>query len=452
MSTLAIEINDAGITCAGGSADGRPPSPGYALVDKSTLVTGDEAFQRARLKPRQVNNRYWCELDTTPLKRPFPADLSHADLAHAHLAGIWSQLSSGVDGVVLAVPGSFGDTELGLVLGVAQACKMPVSGMVDSAVAAASTGCAGTHLIHVDLQLHRAVLTELVQEDLLVRRHVEVSNQLGLAALHDRWVKQIAELFVRETRFDPLHDAEWEQKLYQRLPAWLTDLGREPSVTLTLERPGQAVSVELTRAMLVAPVERDYEHLARLVKALVEPGQRTTLVFSDRAATLPGFSERLSSVGDFERAVLPPGAAARGALRQHEWIKSPAGEVRFVVQLPRATADSRPTGPTPIAPPRSPTHLLYEGTAYPIGAELAVGRALPEGVRGIRVNAAAAVEPLHCTVRRDGPRVLVDNQNGTGTYVNGERVVDRRPLTVGDRLTLEGGAELLPIVVEQSRG
>ncbi len=48
--------------------------------------------------------------------------------------------------------------------------------------------------------------------------------------------------------------------------------------------------------------------------------------------------------------------------------------------------------------------------------------------------------------------MLVDNQNGTGTYVNGERVVDRRPLTVGDRLTLEGGAELLPIVVEQSRG
>ena len=65
--------------------------------------------------------------------------------------------------VLLAVPGSFSADQLSLILGIAKACKMPVVGMVDAAVAASAHGFPGARLLHLDLLLHRVVLTEMTQ-------------------------------------------------------------------------------------------------------------------------------------------------------------------------------------------------------------------------------------------------------------------------------------------------
>ena len=188
MSILALDLNGAGVTAVsdreGAAAEETiPASPGYALLDGDRLVTGAEAAQQARLKPRFTHSRFWEEIDTTPLSRPFPKSFSRADLAHAHLEEIWRSLERGATEVLLTVPGWYTDGQLGqlsLILGIAHACDMPVTGIVDSAVATSALGFSGQKLLHLDLHLHRTVATELEQAGGIRRRRVAVSKQVGL--------------------------------------------------------------------------------------------------------------------------------------------------------------------------------------------------------------------------------------------------------------------------------
>ena len=138
MSLLAIELNDAGIRAEGEKVlptGPLSPSPGIAVIDGATLLTGREAADRARLAPKRMNDRFWSELDTSPVGSPFPKELTRADLAFSHLNGLWKRLRPGVTQVILAIPGTYSERQLGLTLGIVRACRMPVHGLVDSAVA-----------------------------------------------------------------------------------------------------------------------------------------------------------------------------------------------------------------------------------------------------------------------------------------------------------------------------
>jgi hypothetical protein len=92
LTTIAIELIDTGVAAFDESGLVLPPDPGYALVEGEELVTGHAALGRGRLKPRRVHHRFWDELDTAPLPRPFPRGLNRGDLAHAHLSRLWSTL------------------------------------------------------------------------------------------------------------------------------------------------------------------------------------------------------------------------------------------------------------------------------------------------------------------------------------------------------------------------
>ena len=127
MTTIAIEINDAGISAATESGPLGEPSPGYALLDRGVIQVGREARAAARLKPRFVHSRFWQYLDSGSLHRPFPRGLSHADLVHAHLSHLWDELllaagtSASEVSVVLVLPGSYNADHLSLLLGIARA-------------------------------------------------------------------------------------------------------------------------------------------------------------------------------------------------------------------------------------------------------------------------------------------------------------------------------------------
>jgi hypothetical protein len=338
LARAAIEIHDAGVLAVG--EDGgplAPPSPGCALVEGEALVAGREAQARSRLRPRQVHDRFWADLDTTPLGRPFRGDRSCADLAHAHLSAIWDRVGAGLDAVILAVPGSWTERQLGLLLGIAGACGMPVRGLVDAAVSA----CAGNgegRLLHLDLQLHRAVLTELAAGQAMVRRSVRAVDGAGLRTLRDAWLRRVADRFVQLTRFDPLHAAEAEQDLFDRLPALLRRLGAEQTAPVTVgSGPGR--TVEVTRADLADAAAPTYELLERLLGAAAAGGP-STLLLSAAAAAPPGLAERLADRTGLAPRPLPAEAAAAGALAHRESIESPGEALPFVTRLP-----ARPAAP-----------------------------------------------------------------------------------------------------------
>ena len=137
MPLLALEIHDAGILVKReGAAEAGIDSPGYALIDGERLVAGEAARSAARLQPHRVDSRFWSELDTVSRPVPTARGISRADLAHAHLESVWEACGKGADAAILVLPGSHTDEQLGLILGIARACGVPVTGLVDSAVAA----------------------------------------------------------------------------------------------------------------------------------------------------------------------------------------------------------------------------------------------------------------------------------------------------------------------------
>jgi hypothetical protein len=86
-----------------------------------------------------------------------------------------------------AVPGTLRPAALGLLLGIARHAAIPIAGLVDSAVAATAGLEARATVLHLDVQLHQAVLTELHGTNLLRRRRVEVTPRAGQKALFAGW-------------------------------------------------------------------------------------------------------------------------------------------------------------------------------------------------------------------------------------------------------------------------
>ena len=133
--------------------------------------------------------------------------LSAADLASRQLEQIWKAVKAHGDRLLVAVPAYMAPTRLGLFLGICKELGIPIAGLVDAAVAATRREYINAIPVHVDVSLHSTLLTRLGQPG---RAQVEKSalvESSGLVALHEAWMRSIAESFVRQSRFDPLHTA-----------------------------------------------------------------------------------------------------------------------------------------------------------------------------------------------------------------------------------------------------
>lgn len=463
-TTIAIELNDAGMLAANDAGSMVGPSPGYALLSGKELWVGRQAQASSRLKPRWADNQFWDRLATEPMPRPFPRNLSRADVAHAHLDQIWTQIQGELEAspetasVLLAVPGTFSVDQLGLLLGIARATGIPVSGMVDAALAAVAPGPTGPRVLHLEVLLHRWIWTELRHDGELARRQIEVLKGGGLAKIWDAWARRIAELLVQQTRFDPFHHGRAEQTLYDRLPEWLETLAREGSVLVTLESEEKRRSVELDQASVAGVTGDLIAPVVELARLLVGSGEPPVLVLSARASAVPGLAMELSRLVETSLIELDSGAATRGTLEFRGHIESPGSELPFVVSLPSelrpsvaVEAVAGPVEPPAFGAPRPvPTHVLFESRAIPLGRDpLWLGSAIDPDARGINVGGPMpGLSRMHCKLyERDG-RILIEDHSTYGTYLNSTRLVDKVEGAVGDRLRLGSpGVEVLLIEV-----
>lgn len=447
-ATHALELSSAGLHVAG--PDGvSPPEPMCASYEGDRVVVGTAAAARARLAPLWTATRHLEELSTDPLPRPKAFARSNADLVYAQLVALAAEHGLAAGPVLIAVPGAYSVDQLRLLLGIAAAAGMPVSGLVDAAVAACADVSSTPRAFHLDLELHRAVLTELVRGEDLRRGRVDVTRAVGRRAYADAYAQLIGRLFVRATRFDPLHQAGSEQALYDRLDEWLA-AAAEHDAPIALEYGGLRHETVLTAAQLQAASEPLHAELLRLVHSARRAGEAVTLYVTDRVARLPGITDVLARLRDCRLVRLEPGAAARGALAHASEIEAGAA--------PADGADAtRPAAPSIVlanhlraapalvpehraATTRSteaPTHLVHLGRAHALTPEpLVVGRGAA-GPRGVNVaGTTSGVSRSHCTLVRQGGEAVLEDHSTYGTFLNGERVQRRAQLAAGDRVRI----------------
>lgn len=444
MARVAFELVDAGVIAA---RDGTTsaPSPGIALLDPAGLSVGREAAAQARIRPVFAFDGFWSELSTDPLPRPVARATSRADLAYAQLVQLWAEHAGEGDAALFAVPGTMRPPEVGLLAGIAQAASIPVEGYVDLAVAACASLEAQETVLHLDLQLHQAVLTELHGSPGLRRRRVEVAPRAGLRTLHGAWAQLIAEAMVRRTRFDPLHVAAAEQQLYDRLPGWLAQLATGGSVDVELEASAGRFGVSLRREQFVFAAEAWYTQLADLIQSSRRAGEPVTIALSSRAAVLPALAERCSALGEAEVVALPEAAAALGALARAQAIAEVPGAL--LVELEREHAPRQAALARPRLHGTPPTHVVYAGRAHRISPEpLTIGLAGGRD-RSIAVSGpAAGISRSHCTVVEQDGAVVVRDHSRHGTYLNGERITGSAALAAGDRLRVGTPGVVLELV------
>src|SRR5690606_6193245 len=179
-------------------------------------------------------NRVWQTLARGPGAAGLAGPQSAAELAYAQLADLWQRFGEAGAEAVLVVPGHYGAGELGVLLGIAQECGIAVGAMVDTAAAASARPYPGHQLLYADAGLYRVSAIPLEQGQEVTAGTEQALASAGLASVTEMLARRAAELFVLATRFDPLHRAESEQQLYDRLPEWLSRLHTEDVLELVL--------------------------------------------------------------------------------------------------------------------------------------------------------------------------------------------------------------------------
>lgn len=461
MRALAIELNDAGITVADASGV-LAVEPGYAFVERGRIQTGTDALRQARLRPRQVSNRYWGSLGAEPRSGGVEGGSSAAELAFAQLQSLWQRFGAGVTDVILVVPGSYRGEQLGLLLGLAQECAMPVRALVDVAAAASMRPFPGHQLLYVDASLHRVAVTQVEQgADAAVRSEQDLATG-GLAGLTDSFVRRFAEVFVLATRLDPFHHAETEQQLYDRVPEWLDRLRSGEHVECVLRLREQEFRVTVEHSVL-GVAQGFYRAVLQLIAQSREPGHSLVVQLSARLAALPGLATELARLDDAHIERLEPGHAARSVLLGAEELASAGADgVKLLKHLSwRApAAEIERAAQAPVPEPRAvvnepPTHVVYGGIVYRVDARgLLIGREAAGGRRTIVVAGQdSGVSREHCElVLRDGELRLRDLSR-YGTFVNEKRVSGETALERADVIRIGSpGAELTAVNMEPADG
>ena len=454
MGLLAAHLNDAGISVLD-SERILYREPGFALLDDDQLTTGSAAYSCARLKPRRIQNRFWSDLQTGPLSDRRFQHLSTADLVSRQLEQIWAKVSDRGDRLVLAVPAYMKNDHLGLLLGIAAELKLPIIAMVDSAVAATRRQYRDAVPVHIDLSLHSTLLTRIAQAGQAKVDKSAVIDDAGLLALYDAWIGVIAEAFVQQSRFDPLHTAETEQVLQDRL----TDLILSPSsagaVALEIDYRGVTHTAEIEVLELVAAAAPIYQRIVSNLRALFRADEIPAIQLSDRAGRMPGLADMLAARVGGEVYLLEPGATARGLIARCRDMQAGDSGVSLIRQLPWDQSPIDVTSSDQAGRGGHPTHVLFDNTAYAIdGRALTLGSHPSDSERHIDLQTSMpGVSRRHCALQQENGQCVVRDFSRYGTFLNGHAIDGSAVLQIGDLIRLgTPGFEFRLITTEQASG
>jgi len=438
MARTILELNDSEIIVA---RDGKVlvRSPGVAVIENDQIELGEKAARCAHLNPRNTFNRFWSNLNQDRLQISTHQARHHADLAFAHLLSLFEQAGK-PDEILLAVPGSFNTEQLSLLVGLAEAGPFSLTGLVDSAVAATASAAGPGTYDHLDIHLHYSVLTTVQVGDHAERVTVKVIDGCGLVSIRDKCAAFIAELFIQQARFDPLHHARTEQALYDQIPQCLAALQTESEILVDVQFEHARHKTRLGREALVNLLAPIYERICNEI----DPSH--TCLLSKRIAGLPQFSERIA---DFQ--ILDEQAVFTGCMQLTLSPPVQDSGVNFLTRIraaahPVFTTPSRPTAQQARESSVHVSHVLIGHRAYPISSTPIYLSDAGE------IGLEKAPDAL-CSVTSNKEQASVAFENGRSAVLNGRPVSGKVNLSAGDTLRFTASAlELTGIDVVSRNG
>lgn len=459
MSTTGLHWNDAAFAVA---RDGRlvSCSPSIVLADPSRpQLRGQSARGVERLTPRLVSTDHWAAL--ARLGSHVPAAtiaIARSELAHR------LEETTRSSPLQCAVSAAF-DESLDTLLAIARLEQLEIGGFHDAAVlATAAAGLRSTTLV-LEIGLAHVTVTRVEPSNGQLRRRAAITKSaMGQLALRQAWLQLIGEAMVLATRFDPLHDAASEQRLYDQLPEAIAHAASTGVCSIELPAGQNGLRIDLARDQFAEAAAEIYRLILQAIHELRPAGQRVNLLIEKSATTFPGFLQRLTELRHCRIFVGVEGSAASlascldarpepdgsVAVNRGCSVELPAA---FLAQHAEERAEEIDMSAFPGSVMRAPTHVLWEGraVALPVDGSLEIGR--DPGTGGLRLaDGLAGVSRLHCSLRSEAGVVSLIPHASQGTWLNEERVQGRIPVASGDRLRLGHPGVILDFIAVGGAG
>ena len=435
MTDAVIDLNDCEVTVVQ-AGNVVASSPGIAVLREDRIELGQAALQSTHIDPRNTFSRFWSNLNQDNFKRRTKLARHNADLAFAHLSAL-HEMAGEVDEVVFAVPGSFTNGQLSLLLGLAEASPFTATGLVDAAVAATAATAGAGEYNHLDIHLHHTVVTSLEVSGTVKRKAVKVIDDVGLLAIQDKCVNHIADLFVQQSRFDPLHHAATEQALCNRMAQCLQELESDADTVVHIEFDNARYQARVNRERLVETLRPLYNKISAAVDA-----SRISLVHK-RLAGLPAFTDHLTAAGS-KVEVLDQRAVFAGCMGYARDGKAVDEGIYFVTQLKAAAEPGITHAATPASLEQKPeagaTHVLVDAEAYPLG-QTPLYLSTQAGL-----TQSSGQDTLCSLALEDSVATLTPADAAAGVFVNGRAVTGDTRLKPGDVVGFTGSAREFTLI------
>lgn len=441
-----VHINDNNILIHKG--DQLLRSQGYAWLKNGEvffdLDEADNAVHHCRLEPQQINSNYWQQCAQTAIPGNASGMRHAADLIWCHLGEL--QKRQALSDVILVVPSHYQANNLQLLLGICKALGLQVSGVVNKSVLALQQHITrqGRYL-HIDVQLHQTVCSEVVakasstgsETGFLSLGGIEILHEVGLQSIQDAALRAIQERFILNDRFDPLHYAETEQQLFDRLPALADSIREDGKADIGVNYQGRRHASSIDLKQWTAALKSYVNQLRDADLPLASTGRYYD--FNGFQAT--SFADPNSLNIEQDKSALEYQAKTLAKIEPGDLIDH-KGKVIYRTELESKTfenphhdngqperdiSESRATqtnnNAESVAQPtnltvdeNSATHLLQSGVAVPIElAQIALNSNLIELTAGTSSNLAELLDASKIFILSDAQRrsIKVDDRLGS---------------------------------------
>lgn len=390
-------------------------SCGYAHIAGSAIHFGQAAQQQFRRHPLTSYNQYWQQLNLEPINTKHPTIRHFADFAHQQLLDLHHQAQ--FKQLIIAVPASFNRQQLALLLGISKQCPFEVLGLVDAALFNAIHGEIHGKTLHLDIQLHQSVITQLQPYDQQLNvSHTAIIPGAGISQLENSIAQYLGQQFILQCRFDPLHHANSEQALYDLIHPLITS--DQPQLDISLQ--GHTISLDrqsISRACTGL--------FAEVLSVITDNLPFNNLILHSRVSAITELYQPL--LQEFATQII----RTSEPLQLFEHIQTDQQQIQELLKKTNYI-NQYPIDPHPTPQSNNPaTHILWQDTAYPLSPQnIYIGHN--------QISTQPNADTL-LAINHQGQITLISSDTQQ-LKVNGQSVVTGHILCCGDTLIISESA------------
>jgi hypothetical protein len=304
-------------------------------------------------------------------------------------------------------------------------------------------------VLQLDASLHRITLSLLRANVQLTRDETATIVESGIFTFWERWANVIADQFIQTSRFDPLHLAISEQKLFDNIPAWIENLetgetgtgisGTGRSHPFNLELADASYSVNIATDQLITACSSIYPKIVQSIRSMIPEQQGAQLYISHRLQAIPGLRDSLALIKNISIHQLTEADLLDAAYHHSKDLMGKGSGISHILKLPVYQGAESPSLSSSLtngekdADNNKATHLLFGDQAVSIGKVFKLADPREAGLKQDQNPA--------CTIYTQGQDLLLENHIGKDLSVNGNPVTGTAKINRGDVIQI-GAADI----------